>query len=226
MIGQGYGMTETGGVATTAPDIHPSKYLMGSCGIPIPNVELKVIDDQGKELGPMQKGEICMRGPTIMKGYINNEKATRETIDEEGWLHSGDLGYYDHFAHVYIVDRLKELIKYKSFQVAPAELEDLILRHPAIQEVGIAGIPDPKEPDIGELPTAFVVLKPGFKPDSSTADSIKKLVADHLANYKHLRGGVRFCKDLPKGPSGKIMRRSLKLGQVEFVDDKPVASKL
>lgn len=210
LIQQGYGMTETGGLATANPHLHPSKYLMGSCGIPIPTIEIKVVDEKNNELGPMQKGEICIRGPSIMKGYMNNEKATRETIDKDGWLHSGDLGYYDHFAHVYIIERLKELIKYKGFQVAPAELEDLILRHPSIQEVGVVGLPDPKDIDIGEMTTAFVVLKPGFAADSKTEESIKKLVADHLAPYKFLRGGVRFCQSLPKGPSGKILRRDIR----------------
>src|SRR5207248_11482990 len=117
----------------------------------------KLVDAaSGEELGPNQEGEVCVRGPQVMRGYLNNPEATARTIDEDGWLHTGDIGYADEEGHFFIVDRVKELIKYKGFQVAPAELEAVLLTHPAVADAAV--IPS-RDEEAGEIPKAFVVLK-------------------------------------------------------------------
>ena len=138
-----------------------------------------------------------------MKGYLNNPEATAITIDDDGWLHTGDIGHVDADGHFYIVDRLKELIKYKGFQVPPAELEALLLTHPAVADAAVIGVPDP---EAGELPKGYVVLKPGADADE---DDIKGFVADAVASYKQLRI-VEFIDAIPKSASGKILRRELR----------------
>ena len=131
-IRQGYGMTETSPVTHSCP-ADPSQVKFGSVGVPAPNTECKVVDlETGEALGPNKEGEVCVRGPQIMKGYLNRPEATAATIDADGWLHTGDIGYADQDGHFFIVDRAKELIKYKGFQVPPAELEALLLTHPAL----------------------------------------------------------------------------------------------
>jgi acyl-CoA synthetase (AMP-forming)/AMP-acid ligase II len=138
-----------------------------------------------------------------MKGYLNNPEATAITIDDDGWLHTGDIGHVDADGHFYIVDRLKELIKYKGFQVPPAELEALLLTHPAVADAAVIGIPDV---EAGELPKGYVVLKPGVE---ASEDEIKGFVADAVASYKQLRI-VEFIDTIPKSASGKILRRELR----------------
>ncbi|XP_069682650.1 luciferin 4-monooxygenase-like isoform X2 [Periplaneta americana] len=152
---QGYGLTETTlGVIRTPTD----RMKSGSSGILIPGVKCKVTDlETGKILGPNKKGELCFKGPLIMKGYYGDRQATSASIDADGFFHTGDVGYYDDEGFFYIVDRVKELIKYKGFQVAPAELEALLLTHPAVKDAGVIGIPDEVA---GELPLAFVVKQP------------------------------------------------------------------
>ncbi|KAL9952216.1 hypothetical protein ACROYT_G039437 [Oculina patagonica] len=135
-------------------------------------------------------------------GYLNNPKATAQTIDQEGWVHTGDAGHYDEEGYLYIVDRIKELIKYKGFQVPPAELEALLITHPNIDDVAVIGVPDLKA---GELPKAFVVRRTDVTPDE-----IIKFVAGRVAPHKRLRGGVEFIDQIPKSPSGKILRRHLR----------------
>jgi len=139
-----------------------------------------VVDvETNKTLGPFEEGEICVRGPMVMKGYIGNESATRGTIDSEGWLHSGDIGYYDKEGYFFITDRLKELIKYKGFQVSPVELEQIILAHPDVLDAAVAPVPDESA---GELPRAFVVKRPG---SPVTQQEIASLVAGIIKeNYK------------------------------------------
>ncbi|MCY4272867.1 MAG: AMP-binding protein, partial [bacterium] len=139
----------------------------------------------------------------VMKGYLNNPEATAETIDQDGWLHTGDIARIDDDGHVYVVDRLKELIKVKGFQVPPAELEALLLEHPEIADAAVVGRPDPES---GEVPLAFVVAGPDSSLD---AQAVRAYVADHLATYKHL-GEVRFTDAIPKSASGKILRRELR----------------
>ncbi|XP_059611754.1 uncharacterized protein LOC132258444 [Phlebotomus argentipes] len=200
-IQQAYGMTEATLALTGARNESP---IEGSVGKIIAKTWCKVVDPEtGKALGPNKPGEICVKGPSVMKGYYKNPKATQETI-RNGWLHTGDIGYYDEKKNFYIVDRLKELIKYNSFQVAPAELEALILTHSAVKDTAVIGIPHPVA---GELPAAFVVKKENYE---ATAEDIAKFVSDRVSNPKRLRGGVHFVDEIPKNPSGKILRRVLR----------------
>ncbi|XP_053405468.1 uncharacterized protein LOC123565832 isoform X2 [Mercenaria mercenaria] len=201
IIRQSYGMTETSPVVT----LDYETITAGSVGPLLANTEAKFIDPAtGKSLGRNETGELCVRGPQIMKGYLNNEKATKTTIDEDGWLHTGDIGRMGDNDCIVITDRLKELIKYKDLQVAPAELEDLLHKHPAIEDVAVIGMPDERA---GELPMAYVVLKPDM---SLSEHDIIKYVEQNVADFKNLRGGVKFVKEIKKSPSGKILRRLLK----------------
>jgi 4-coumarate--CoA ligase len=138
-----------------------------------------------------------------MAGYLNNPAATAATLDADGWLHTGDIAHFDADGYLYIVDRLKELIKYKGFQVPPAELEALLLTHPAVADAAVIGEPDP---EAGELPVGCVVLKPG---QSATAEELRDFVAGQVAHYKQLRA-IRFIDAVPKSASGKILRRQLR----------------
>jgi len=200
VIKQGYGMTESSPVThMSSEDLAETKY--GSVGQCIPNTECKIVDlETGAELKSGQEGEICVRGPQVMKGYLNRPEATAQTIDAEGWLHTGDIGYADEGGHFFIVDRAKELIKYKGFQVAPAELEAVLLTHPMIADAAV--IPSADE-EAGEVPKAFVVLK-----GEATEAEIKEFVAARVAPYKKIRQ-VEFIEQIPKSPSGKILRRVL-----------------
>src|SRR2546426_9723297 len=197
---QGYGMTETSPV-THATRAGGDRISGASIGPPVPNTEVKVVDVVSHaELGPNEEGEICVRGPQVMKGYLNQPDATARTIDAEGWLHTGDVGYADEEGHFFIVDRAKELIKYKGFQVAPAELEAVLLTHPAVADAAV--IPCPDE-EAGEGPKAFVVLK-----GEATQDQILNFVAGRVAPFKKIRS-LEFIDKIPKSASGKILRRVL-----------------
>jgi acyl-CoA synthetase (AMP-forming)/AMP-acid ligase II len=201
-IRQGYGMTETSPVTHSSPST-PSQVKFGSVGVPAPNTECKITDvESGEALGFGQKGEVCVRGPQIMKGYLNNPVATDHTIDADGWLHTGDIGFADEDGHFFIVDRLKELIKYKGFQVPPAELEAVLLMNPLVADAAV--IPYPDE-EAGEVPKAIVVLK---KDCAGEADLIMEFVSERVAPHKRLRY-VEFVEQIPKSPSGKILRRVL-----------------
>ncbi|HEY0003439.1 MAG TPA: 4-coumarate--CoA ligase family protein [Pyrinomonadaceae bacterium] len=203
---QGYGMTETSPVTHSTP-ADPAQFKHGSVGTLAPNTECKIVDpSSGAALGTHQEGEICVRGPQIMKGYLNRPDATAETIDEEGWLHTGDIGYADEEGHFFIVDRVKELIKYKGFQVAPAELEALLLSHPSVADAAV--IPYADE-EAGEVPKAFVVLKPGLEKTDATAEELMAYVAARVASHKKIRL-LEFIEQIPKSLSGKILRRVLK----------------
>lgn len=164
----------------------------------------KVIDENGKSLGPNQRGELCFKGNRIMKGYANDTEATKNTIDKDGWLHSGDIAYYDEDKQFYIVDRLKELIKYNANQVAPAEIEALLLSLSKVKDCGVIGIPDEKA---GELPFAFVVKQPGAE---LTEKEVIQFVAEQASKTKQLRGGVKFIDEIPRNPSGKLLRREMR----------------
>ncbi len=199
-IRQGYGMTETSPVTHSSP-VDASKMKLGSIGPPAPNTECKLVDPAtGAELGPNQEGEVCVRGPQVMTGYLNNLEATARTIDTDGWLHTGDIGYADDDGHFYIVDRVKELIKYKGFQIAPAELEAVLVTHPAVADAAVIPFPDD---EAGEVPKAFIVLKSEASPDV-----IKAYVAARVAPYKKIRE-IEFIDQIPKSLSGKILRRVL-----------------
>ncbi|CAL5019000.1 unnamed protein product [Urochloa decumbens] len=206
IFGQGYGMTEAGPVLSMCPAFakEPSPAKPGSCGTVVRNAELKVVDpDTGLSLGRNLPGEICIRGPQIMKGYLNDAEATARTIDAGGWLHTGDIGYVDDDDEVFIVDRVKELIKFKGFQVPPAELEALLLAHPSIADAAV--VPQ-KDDAAGEVPVAFVVRAA----DSDIAeDAIKEFVSKQVVFYKRLHK-VYFTHSIPKSASGKILRRELR----------------
>ena len=195
---QGYGMTEIAGGSHTQRENDPPE----SVGTALPNVEWKVVDIENREmLPPGEHGEICVRAPSLMTGYLNNPEATAETLDAEGWLYTGDIGYADSEGRCFLVDRLKELIKYKGYQVAPAELEALLLSHPNVADAGVIPIADD---EAGEVPKAFVVTNGEVE-----ASVLQAFVAERVAPYKKLRE-IEFVESLPKSPAGKLLRRVLK----------------
>ena len=201
---QGYGMTELSPVShcTFEGDFRP-----GTSGITVPNTETRIVDPEtGEDQDVGGEGELWVRGPQVMKGYLNNDDATRNTIDDEGWLHTGDVAVVDEHHHVSIVDRVKELIKYKGFQVPPAELEALLVAHPKVADVAVIGIADE---EAGEIPKAFIVRQPGA--DDLTIDELQAYVSEHVASYKQVRL-VEFIDEIPKSASGKILRRMLRDG--------------
>nr|XP_002127963.1 4-coumarate--CoA ligase 1-like [Ciona intestinalis]XP_026689706.1 4-coumarate--CoA ligase 1-like [Ciona intestinalis] len=199
-IAQGWGLSEAVPLSTC----YVSGIPLNSVGLLPPNTFLKCVDpDSGRELGPNEEGEICCKGPQVMKGYYKNPTATKQCIDYDGWFHTGDIGYFDELGFIYIVDRLKELIKYKGFQVAPAELEAMLLDHPDITDVAVIGVPDV---EAGEVPKAFLVKS---RP-SLTASEIHKFLEGRVSKFKYLRGGVEFVDIIPKSASGKILRRELR----------------
>jgi len=201
-ISQGYGMTEASPTTHMMPTRIPN-FKVGSAGWVIPNTEVMVVDPvTQKPLGVGQSGELWIRGPQVMKGYWNQPQATAESITKDGWYRTGDLGYVDEDGYFFIVDRMKELIKYKGMQVAPAELEGLLLTHPAVADAAV--IPSPDE-EAGEVPKAFVVLKPG---QQAGAEDIMAFVAGKVAPHKRIRL-VEFAAEVPKSASGKILRRVL-----------------
>ncbi|XP_045807058.1 4-coumarate--CoA ligase 1-like [Trifolium pratense] len=207
ILGQGYGMTEAGPVLTMSLAFAKEAVTVkpGACGTVVRNAEMKIVDPEtGNSLPRNQSGEICIRGDQIMKGYLNDVEATERTIDKEGWLHTGDIGYIDDDDELFIVDRLKELIKYKGFQVAPAELEALLLSHPKISDAAVVPM---KDEAAGEVPVAFVVRSNGHT--DLTEDEIKQFISKQVVFYKRINR-VFFIDAIPKSPSGKILRKDLR----------------
>ncbi|KAL3484066.1 hypothetical protein BJX62DRAFT_248809 [Aspergillus germanicus] len=211
---QGYGMTESCSCITAHPPEKQSYEYAQRGGMIVANTEVKVIDvATGKEVGYGEEGEILARGPQIVMGYLGNEKATRETFDEEGWLHTGDVGFMDREGFINITDRIKEMIKVKGIAVSPAEIEDLLLGHPAVEDVGVTSVPDDYA---GEKPKAYVVLKAAARPRLSTEDGVLA-IGRELIEYvkaKKVRHKwlieVEFMDEVPKSASGKILRRVLR----------------
>ncbi len=198
---QGYGMTELSPVSHGPA---PGWVKPGSAGITAPNTQTRIVDPaRGADLRAGEDGEIWVRGPQVMKGYLGNPQATADTIDSDGWLHTGDLGHIDADGYVYVVDRLKELIKYKGFQVAPAELEAVLLRHPDVTDAAVVGLPDE---EAGEIPAGYVTLRPGA---SASPAQIQQFVASQVTGYKQIRR-LEVIEAIPKSPSGKILRRVLR----------------
>jgi acyl-CoA synthetase (AMP-forming)/AMP-acid ligase II len=197
---QGYGMTESSPVSHGVP--YPDGELKpGTIGVAVPNMECRVVDvESGEDAAQGERGELWMRGPNVMKGYLNNEEATAGTVDEDGWLHTGDVAIVDEDGYFSIVDRVKELIKYKGFQVAPAELEALIITHPEVADVAVIPLPDE---EAGEIPKAYVV-----KGGDISEDDVKAFVKERVSSYKQVRQ-VEFVDEIPKSASGKILRRVL-----------------
>jgi acyl-CoA synthetase (AMP-forming)/AMP-acid ligase II len=198
---QGYGLTETSPVTHVNPR---ERNKPGSVGVLLPNTEARIADlDTGEEVATGERGELCMRGPQNMKGYLNDPDATAAMIDEDGWLHSGDVAVVDDEGYFSIVDRVKELIKYKGYQVAPAELEALLLDHPRITDAAVIGRQDE---EAGEIPVAYVVA------EGLTVDAVMQFVAERVAPYKRVRA-VELIDQIPKSASGKILRRELIAGE-------------
>ncbi len=198
---QGYGMTEMSPVSHLTP---LGQAKPGSVGVTAPNTEMRIVEPATEaDLDVGEDGELWIRGPQVMRGYLNNAAATALTLDAEGWLHTGDIGHVDEDGHVFVVDRLKELIKYKGFQVPPAELEALLLTHPAVADAAVIGVPDA---EAGEIPSAFVVLRPGAE---ATAEDIQRFIAGQVAPFKQIRR-LTFVETIPKSASGKILRRLLR----------------
>jgi len=196
---EGFGMTESSPVTHVQPR---ENGFLGGCGYPVPNTMAKVVDmESGELLPPGEDGELCVSGPQVMQGYHRNKRATKNTI-KDGWLLTGDVARYREDGQFVIVDRLKELIKVKGFQVAPSELEDLIRQHDGVINVAVTGIPDERA---GELPRAYVIRKNRKVHEVH----IMKFVAAHVAPHKKL-GGVMMVDSLPMNQTGKVLRRELK----------------
>lgn len=197
---QGFGMTELSPVSHVVPCDAPRS---GAVGVALPNTTCQIVDpENGQALPVGEEGELWIKGPQVMKGYLNNPKATAETITSDGWLRTGDIARIDEDGYLFIVDRLKELIKYKGFQVAPAELEAVLVAMDGIADAAVIGLPDD---DAGELPIAFVV-RGADGPDES---AIHAHFSSNLASYKQLHK-IRFVNEIPKSASGKILRRFLR----------------
>ena len=199
-VGYAYGQTEASPLSHMS-DEREVRYEPGAVGYVLPNTECKIVDcDTGAELGPFERGEVRTRGPQVMRGYLHDTRATTAAFDEDGWLCTGDVGYADEGGYFYIVDRIKELIKYRGLQVAPAELEALLLTHPAVADVAV--IPSPDD-EVGEVPKAFVVLQ-----DTVSAEELMAFVAARVAPHKKVRR-VEFIEQIPRSQSGKTLRRIL-----------------
>ncbi|AGS70255.1 4-coumarate--CoA ligase family protein [Streptomyces collinus] len=205
-IGQAYGMTELSPGTHVVPLDALHRAPPGTVGRLIAGTEMRVVslDDPHKDLPAGEPGEILIRGPQVMKGYLGRPDATADMIDPDGWLHTGDVGRVDEDGWLFVVDRVKELIKYKGFQVAPAELEALLLTHPGIADAAVIGAHDD---DGNEIPHAFVVRQPTA--DGLTGDDVTAYVAERVAPYKRVRA-VTFIEDVPRAASGKILRRQLR----------------
>ncbi|GLI81741.1 hypothetical protein PoHVEF18_010130 [Penicillium ochrochloron] len=215
-VKQGYGLSETSPGTHTQP-WHEWNISIGSVGRLLPNLEAKYMTIPGDgskpaEVAEGKAGELYLRGPNIFLGYHNKPAATAECLSADGWFRTGDVGFQDRHGNFYITDRVKELIKYKGFQVAPAELEGILLGHEWIDDVGVVGVDDKEQAT--ELPLAFVVQSPNGKAvkldDAEKAARLISWMDSKVAHHKRLRGGMIFVTEIPKNPSGKILRRLLK----------------
>jgi len=205
---QGYGLTETSPTTHWVGDELAGR-MPGSIGPPVPNTECRIVDVATHEdAAPGEPGELLIRGPQVMKGYLNNPQATALTIDRDGWLHTGDVARLAPDGSMRIVDRIKELIKYKGYQIPPAELEAVLLTSPGITDAAVIPLPDE---EAGEVPKAFVVTD-----GSITPEEVTRYVAEQVAPYKKVRA-VEIVDEIPKAPSGKILRRVL-------IDREPTAA--
>ncbi|KAF2177144.1 phenylacetyl-CoA ligase [Zopfia rhizophila CBS 207.26] len=217
-VKQGYGLSEASpGVASQS--LEDWNKPIGCSGRLIASMSLKIMHN-GKEVSHREEGEIWIKGPNIFKGYYNNPRATAESIDAEGWYRTGDVGYVDEQNNIYITDRVKELIKYNGFQVAPAQLEGLLLAHPAVVDVAVIGVHSDQRGT--ELPRAYIVVADGYKGDGPLEQDLYKWLHERVAPYKRLRGGIRFVDTIPKSNAGKLLRRVL-VEKAKQVDTQEVA---
>lgn len=167
-----------------------------------PLTDVKIVNvDTGKNCGPNEQGELCVKAPHVMKGYYNNEAATKECL-KDGWLHTGDILYFDENLNLFVVDRMKEMIKVKGFQVSPSEMDDILRACPGVLDVATIGVPHEKS---GEAPRAYIVKKDPNLTEQMVHDFLK----DKVASFKQLDGGIEFLDELPKSPTGKILRKIL-----------------
>ena len=207
---QGYGMTESCSCITAHPPSHYDYKYAHAVGTICASTEVRILKADGTDGGVGEAGEILARGPQVVMGYLDNEKATKETFDEDGWLHTGDQGMIDEEGMVHILDRIKEMVKVKGIGVAPAELEDCLLGHEAVEDCAVMGVPDDYS---GELPKAFVVLKSGANEQGrDTGEVGRQLLAyvrERKARHKWIKE-VEFVEEIPKSASGKILRRVLR----------------
>ncbi|KAI3327107.1 acetyl-CoA synthetase-like protein [Xylariaceae sp. AK1471] len=203
---QGYGMTETCSCVASHPLSAYSYRYAQKVGTIVASTEVKLLKEDGTEADVGEPGEILARGPQVVMGYLNNESATRETFDADGFVHTGDQGVIDSEGFITITDRIKELIKVKGIGVAPAELEDLLLGHAVVEDCAVLAVPDERA---GERPKAFVVLKQGSKAEEATGHEIIAYVEKNKARYKWIKE-IEFVEEIPKSASGKILRRVLR----------------
>jgi len=206
-IKQGYGLSETSPTTHTQP-WEDWESTIGSVGRLLPNQTAKYMSPEEKEVPAGQTGELWIKGPNIFLGYLNNVEGTKNALTGDGYFKTGDVGHQDEKGNFFITDRVKELIKYKGFQVPPAELEGLLLSHPDIDDVAVIGIQDHEQAT--EVPRAYIVPKKGVQGNKQKEKEIVQWLGGKVASHKRLRGGVRFVDEVPKSVSGKILRRVLK----------------
>jgi len=206
-VKQGYGLSETSPTTHSQPWEDWDKTI-GSVGTLLPYQTAKYMSAEENEMPVGEVGELWIKGPNVFKGYLNNPESTSHALTADGYFKTGDVGYQDKDGNFYITDRIKELIKYKGFQVPPAELEGILVSHPDIEDVGVIGVYS--KDHASELPRAYVVPRDGLAKTNKTAQDIVKWLDKKVANHKRLRGGVRFVDEIPKSVSGKILRRQLK----------------
>ncbi|KAI9697638.1 MAG: hypothetical protein M1836_004588 [Candelina mexicana] len=207
-VKQGYGLSETSPTTHTQPWDEWAKTI-GSVGRLLPNQTAKYVSPDEKEVRAGETGELWIKGPNVFRGYLNNSEGTANALTEDGYFKTGDVGHQDKDGNFFITDRVKELIKYKGFQVAPAELEGLLIIHPKVSDVAVIGVYN--EDQATEIPRAYVVPAPGVERGKETEDEIVEWLRAKIAKHKRLRGGVRFVDEVPKSASGKILRRLLKI---------------
>ncbi|KAH7981260.1 hypothetical protein HPB49_022785 [Dermacentor silvarum] len=203
-FGQAYSMSESFGAGTIS---HKQKNHE-TVGTPTVMTKMKVVDvNTGEKLGPKQTGEIRIKSPACVSGYMNNREATANLYDEDGFLRTGDIGYYNESGEFYVVDRIKDMFKCMDRQVAPSEIEEVLTQHEAVKEAAVAGVP---HSEFGEAARAFVVLNAGYAPSEATAAELRALVSANTAPQKHLHGGVEFVSTIPKSDTGKNLRKDLR----------------
>jgi long-chain acyl-CoA synthetase len=198
-IAEGYGLTEASAVVTSSSGLEPRH---GSVGVVLDGIEMRIVDEDGEDALVGDSGEIWVKGPNVFAGYLNDPEATARVLTDDGWLRTGDIGYCDHEGRVYLVDRAKDLVIVSGFNVFPAEVEEVLLRHSGVEDVGVIGVP---HPHTGEAVKAFVVPKPGAALDEEV---LIDFCLDHLARYK-CPSKVLVVDELPRNAAGKLVRRQL-----------------